>query len=71
MAQFASRIPREYRTGQNPTGSVRPREHDLQPKRRRRFMATTDSDHDNPIFPDLARDRVVGGPNQLWVADIT
>ena len=47
------------------------REHDLQPKRRRRFMATTDSDHDNPIFPDLSRDRIVDGPNQLWVADIT
>ena len=43
------------------------REHDLQPKRRRRFVATTDSDHDNPIFPDLARDRIVDGPNQLWV----
>ena len=47
------------------------REHDLQPKRRRRFVASTDSDHDNPIFPDLARDRIVDGPNQLWVADIT
>jgi putative transposase len=47
------------------------REHDLQPKRRRRFVATTDSDHDNPIFPDLARDRIIDGPNQLWVADIT
>ena len=47
------------------------REHDLQPKRRRRFVATTDSDHDSPIFPDLARDRIVDGPNQLWVADIT
>jgi putative transposase len=35
------------------------REHDLQPKRRRRFVATTDSDHDSPIFPDLARDRIV------------
>lgn len=34
-------------------------------------MATTDSDHDNPIFPDLARDRIVTGPDQLWVADIT
>jgi hypothetical protein len=22
----------------------------------------TDSDHDNPIFPDLARDRIVDGP---------
>ena len=47
------------------------REHDLQPKRRRRFVATTDSDHDNPIFPDLSRDRIVDGPNQLWVADIS
>ena len=46
------------------------REHHLQHKRRRRFVATTDSDHDNPIFPDLARDRIVDGPNQLWVADI-
>ena len=47
------------------------RDHDLQPKRRRRFVATTDSDHDAPIFPDLARDRIIDGPNRLWVADIT
>ena len=47
------------------------REHDLQPKRRRRFVATTDSDHDYPIFPDLSRDKIVDGPNKLWVADIT
>ena len=47
------------------------REHDLQPKRQRRFVATTDSDHDCPIFPDLTRNRIVDGPNQLWVADIT
>src|SRR6266567_618783 len=47
------------------------REHDLQPKRRRRFVATTDSDHDCPIFPDLTHNRIVDGPNQLWVADIT
>ena len=47
------------------------REPDLQPKRRKRFVATTDSDHDYPIFPDLARGRIINGPNQLWVADIT
>jgi putative transposase len=48
------------------------REHDLQPKSRRRFVATTDSDHDGPIFPNLARDLApLDGPNQLWVADIT
>jgi len=47
------------------------REHDLQPRMRRRFTTTTDSDHDQPIFPDLARDMVLDGPDQLWVADIT
>jgi len=47
------------------------REHDLQPRRRRRYVATTDSDHDSPIYPDRARDVVLVGPNQLWVADIT
>ena len=47
------------------------REHGLQPKIRRRFVATTDSDHDGPIFPNLAKDLVPSGPNQLWVCDIT
>ncbi|UUP17041.1 hypothetical protein NTH_01492 [Nitratireductor thuwali] len=47
------------------------REHDLQPKLRRRFVVTTDSDHDGPIFPNLAKDFVSTGPNQLWVSDIT
>jgi hypothetical protein len=37
----------------------------------RDFVVTTDSGHNGPIFPDLARDRIVDGPNQLWVADIT
>jgi putative transposase len=47
------------------------RAHDLQPRRRRRFVATTASDHDHPIFPDRAKGMVVDAPNQLWVADIT
>ena len=42
------------------------REHDLQPRRRKRFVATTDSDHDGPIFPNLAKDVTADGPNQLW-----
>jgi putative transposase len=47
------------------------REHSLQPKRRRRYVATTDSNHDSPIYPDRARGTIIDGPNQLWVADIT
>ena len=47
------------------------REHGLQPKRRRRFVTTTDSRHDGPIFPNRAREVTLTGPNQLWVADIT
>ena len=47
------------------------REHGLTVRPRRRFVATTDSDHDGPIFPNLAKDVVPTGPNELWVADIT
>jgi putative transposase len=47
------------------------REHDLQPRQRRRSVATTDSDHDQPIYPNHTRELTVDGPNQLWVADIT
>ena len=47
------------------------REHDLQPRRRRRYIATTDSDHDQPIFPDRSKDIILDGPDQLWVADLT
>jgi putative transposase len=47
------------------------REHGLQPKRRRRYIITTDSDHAGPIFPDLTKDLVLDRPNQLWVADLT
>lgn len=45
------------------------REHGLQPKHCRRFVATTDSDH--PDLPGLARDRIIDGPNQLLLADTT
>jgi putative transposase len=47
------------------------RENDLNPRKRRRFSRTTDSDHDGPIFPFIAKDFEVHGPDQLWVADIT
>ena len=47
------------------------RENDLNPKRRRRYVATTDSNHGGPIFPNTANKFELHGPDQLWVADIT
>jgi putative transposase len=47
------------------------KEHQLNPLRRPRFVRTTDGDHDGPIFPFIAKDYEVHGPDQLWVADIT
>jgi putative transposase len=47
------------------------REEALTVRQVKRFLATTDSDHDEPIFPNLAREFQPSGPNQLWVADIT
>jgi putative transposase len=47
------------------------REHGLQPRIRRRYVATTDSDHDQPIFPNRTTDVIVDRPDRLWVVDIT
>ena len=47
------------------------REHALNPQPRRRFIATTVSDHNDPICANLATAMTLDGPNQLWVADIT
>jgi putative transposase len=47
------------------------RENGLQVRPLRRFVRTTDSDHDSPIFPNLAAGMIPDGPNQLWVADLT
>lgn len=41
-------------------------------KRKKRFKPqTTDSNHNLRIYPNLAKNLVVSGVNQLWVADIT
>jgi putative transposase len=38
----------------------------------RRFVATTDSDHDQPVAPNLLeQDFTADAPNQRWVTDIT
>jgi putative transposase len=47
------------------------KENGLTVQPRRRFVVTTNSDHDGPIFANLAKHVSLTGPNQLWVADIT
>ncbi|KAA0998243.1 IS3 family transposase [Paraburkholderia panacisoli] len=47
------------------------RERHLSVKHRRRFVRTTDSNHSNPVFPNLYRNRIPTNPNEVWVADIT
>lgn len=40
-------------------------------RRRKAFVATTDSRHKLPVYPNLAREMKPVAINQLWVADIT
>jgi len=47
------------------------REDNLLCVRRRAFVATTDSRHNLPVYPNLARELKPSAINQLWVADIT
>ena len=39
--------------------------------RKRKFVITTDSNHELRVYPNLARKMTLGGVNQLWRADIT
>lgn len=47
------------------------REDNLLCVRRRAFAVTTDSRHNLPVYPNLARETKPTAINQLWVADIT
>jgi len=47
------------------------REDNLLCVRRRKFLATTDSNHGRKVYPNLARELVLTGVNQLWIADLT
>jgi putative transposase len=47
------------------------REDNLLCVRRRAFIVTTDSRHNLPVYPNLAREMKPTVINQLWVADIT
>ncbi len=47
------------------------REDNLLCVRKRKFVVTTDSNHARKVYPNLARQMVLTGVDQLWRADIT
>ena len=47
------------------------RESGLQVRPLRRFVRTTQSDHQSPIFLNLMQGFTPTGPDQVWVADLT
>jgi putative transposase len=51
-----ARVMREYGLGIHP---------------QRRYVATTDSNHSLPLFPNLYRNVIPTQPDRVWVADIT
>jgi putative transposase len=46
-------------------------EDNLRCLREHKFVVTTDSQHDLPVYPNLAGTMALTGRDQLWVADIT
>lgn len=70
------RMARELQRRGEPVGRSQARrlmrEAGVEARQRRRWRATTDSDHGYPVAPDrLQRCFLVSAPNRFWVADIT
>ena len=61
---------RQWQVGPNRVYRIM-REDNLLCLRKQKFLVTTNSNHDRTVYPNLARDLVLTGLNQLWVADIT
>ena len=47
------------------------REENLVRRPKKRFVATTNSDHRLPVYPNLAAEMDITAPDQLWVCDLT
>ena len=61
---------RGWRVGPNRVYRIL-REDNLLCLRRRKFVRTTNSNHNRPVYPNRGREMTLTGINQLWVADIT
>lgn len=47
------------------------RKNELLVRKKRKRIRTTDSSHPYPVYPNLIKDLLPSGPNQVWVSDIT
>ncbi len=75
-AYGSPRMVRELRARGFPAGKERVerlmRENDIRARHKRRYKATTDSQHSLPVAPNrLKRNFTPAAPNQAWSADIT
>ena len=61
---------RDWKVGPNRVYRIM-REDNLLCLRRRKFVVTTNSNHERPVYPNRTREMALSGINQLWVADIT
>ena len=43
----------------------------IQVRIKRKYVTTTNSRHNHPIYPNLIKDRIINGINQVWCSDIT
>jgi putative transposase len=69
--RIAAELKRQgWRVGPNRVRRLM-REDNLLCVRKRKFMVTTDSNHDRKVYPNLKSEMALSGINQLWVADIT
>lgn len=44
---------------------------ELQFRHKKKFVVTTDSNHDHEVHPNLIEEMTIDGPNQVWTADLT
>jgi transposase InsO family protein len=47
------------------------REMGIQGRIKRKYATTTNSKHNNKIYPNLIKDKIVTSLNQIWCANIT
>jgi putative transposase len=65
------RVTRDVRVGKERVRNLMA-QLSIRPKHKRKYIATTSSNHNLPVAPNLPeRNFTATGPNQVWMTDIT